>query len=253
MINDDKLLAECQKLKMPAAAEEILRQRRDPKIAPLPVEERLLLVLKAEREAREGRRCTRLLKECGLNDPWAELERSTFAEDWGITEAHVRELAQCHWITDERPRWLLVSGMAGVGKTHLATLLCKEACKRGLRPKYFKTFYLLEEIRKILAGDGTNWQKAYEKVDLLVLDDFNLEGASASVVRALFEKLDSRYNRKAVMIVTQHSPENLYDHLGESGICRDSIMDRLVNGAEVLRLKGESKRSLYKPNKAFGS
>lgn len=58
---------------------------------------------------------------------------------------------------------------------------------------------------------------------------------------ALLQILEERYDRKSMIIVSQLPIKKWYDYIAEPTLA-DAIMDRLINNASHIELKGESMR-----------
>ena len=58
---------------------------------------------------------------------------------------------------------------------------------------------------------------------------------------ALLQILEDCYERKSVIITSQHPVSNWYDYINEPTLA-DAIMDRLTANAHRVELKGESMR-----------
>jgi len=80
-----------------------------------------------------------------------------------------------------------------------------------------------------------------EKQDLLVLDDFGLQEMDTQTRMAFLEIIEDRYDIKSTIISSQLPVSKWYDVIGE-GTIADAILDRIVNGAHRIDLKGESLR-----------
>ena len=80
-----------------------------------------------------------------------------------------------------------------------------------------------------------------EKQDLLLLDDFGLQEMDTQTRMAFLEIIEDRYDIKSTIISSQLPVSKWYDVIGE-GTIADAILDRIVNGAHRIDLKGESLR-----------
>ena len=80
-----------------------------------------------------------------------------------------------------------------------------------------------------------------EKQDLLILDDFGLQEMDNQKRMAFLEIIEDRFDIKSTIISSQLPLNKWYDVIGE-GTIADAILDRLVNGAHRIDLKGESLR-----------
>ena len=84
------------------------------------------------------------------------------------------------------------------------------------------------------------------KVDLLVLDDWGLQGFSAEGRRDLLEIVEARYARKSIVVASQIPVERWPRIIGEATIA-DAVLDRIVHNAYRIELTGESQRKRNKP------
>jgi len=111
----------------------------------------------------------------------------------------------------------------------------------------YKTLYLGMNrfIERLLLAkvDGTYIKllNQYEKIPLIILDDFGLAPLEHQVKLALLQLLEDRYGRRSTIITSQLPVAKWYNYLNEPTIA-DAIMDRLSACAHKIELKGESLR-----------
>ena len=99
------------------------------------------------------------------------------------------------------------------------------------------------EMITVAKMDGTliNLLNRFEKIDLLILDDWGLQPLNAKTRMALLQILEDRYGRKATIIASQLPVSKWHQYL-EDRTMADAILDRLMAAATVFELKGESLR-----------
>ncbi|MCO4100124.1 MAG: ATP-binding protein [Gemmatimonas sp.] len=85
------------RLKLPAMAEALDEQRRQPDVVSLDFEDRLALLLEREHVARENRRVTRLLQIARLRHS-ASIEDVNFRVKRGLDKSQLLRLATGDWI-----------------------------------------------------------------------------------------------------------------------------------------------------------
>lgn len=221
---------------MAHALEEQLRMRD---VDTLGFEDRLGLLLEREVTVRDDRRLARLLQVAKLHVP-ACIEDLDFKGARGLDRALVLRLASGQWIRDHDN--VLIVGATGTGKSYLGCALGHSACRHGLSTRYFRFSRLLAALA-LARADGS-YPKLLErlaKTQLLVLDDFGL-AALSDVERAdLLEILDDRYAKRATVVTSQLPFEHWHDVLGDATFA-DAILDRLMNNAHRITLKGPSLR-----------
>jgi DNA replication protein DnaC len=158
----------------------------------------LLRLLSDEVERRDHKQLCRRLSKSGL-DPEKTLETFDFSFNPRIHAPTVRELAACGFI--EKSECVFFLGPSGVGKSHLASAIGHEACRRGYDTLYKAAFDLLKWIASG-RGDGTHERRLLQiiRLPLLILDDFGLQPLSDAMQSDLFEIIKGRYGLASTII-----------------------------------------------------
>lgn len=221
---------------MADALENLLETR---KAASLSSEQLLALLLQNEHDERTGRKIDRLKKaakfryNATLNqiqpDPGRNLDATVLAQ-----------LTTCSWVTQNET--ILITGPAGVGKSNLASALGNQACLNGFKVLYYNAQKLLYSLR-LGKVDGTHRKQInlIAKSDVLIIDDFGLQKLDDFGRLDLMEVMEDRHGRKSTIFSSQLPVAAWYDIIGEPTLA-DAILDRLVNKAIRIDLKGESLR-----------
>lgn len=139
---------------------------------------------------------------------------------------------------------IILAGMVGTGKTHLATAIANYAVYEHGISAYFNTVGgLLREIqRNFKGGNSLDAEKIAKECGLLVMDDLGKEDLSKWGEQILFDILDTRYrNGLAIIVTTNKDLAELNDRFDEA------VMSRLVSTSETLEFKGEDYRIASKP------
>lgn len=159
----------------------------------------------------------------------------------------IRNLATCGFI--ENKESVLICGAVGTGKSHIAQSLGHLACRRGYTVLYSKTPRLLADIKSGRA-EGT-WGarlKKYIRPDLLIMDDFCTRGIDDLQCEDLYELIGERHIIGSTMVVSNRSPKEWYA-LFSNLILGESILDRLINSAHHIVMKGKSYRPMLRPDR----
>ena len=150
------------------------------------------------------------------------------------------KLASCDWIRERRH--CLLTGPAGVGKSWLACALGYKACRENLSVLYQRVPRLFAALA-LARGDAryARLLKQLARVDLLILDDWGPEPLIAEQQRDLLEIVEDRYSAGSLIITSQVPIDRWYEIVGNPTLA-DAILDRIIQNAHRIELKGESLR-----------
>ena len=234
-------------LRLAGMAQAFEEQTAMPDISELSFEDRLSLLLEREKTDREQRRYQRLKGHAKLHLD-ATIEDLNFKAPRGLDRSLVLRLASGQWIRDGQT--VLVAGATGSGKSYLACAFGHQACRLGISTRYYRVSRLLDELT-LARGDGS-YPKLIQRLArtwLLILDDWGLASLSGQGRHDLLEVLDDRYARRGTLLASQVPVEHWHDVVGDPTF-GDAILDRLLNNAHRITLKGGSMRRLYDSTKA---
>lgn len=233
-------LEKLHELRLAIMAEAWQQQQKDAKVGALSFDERFALIVDAEHQARDNRRLTRLLKDAQLRIPQACVEDVASSPTRGLEKAMLRQLASCSWVTEHLN--VLITGGTGVGKSYLACALGQSACRKALRVTYRRVPRLLDELALARAeGSHARLLAKLAKFDVLVLDDWGLGVPKDSQRHDLLEVIEDRYGRVSTVVTSQLPVGKWHEWIGDPTMA-DAILDRLVNNAYKVDLKGPSRR-----------
>jgi DNA replication protein DnaC len=137
---------------------------------------------------------------------------------------------------------VLITGPTGVGKSYLACALGHQACCLGYKVAYLNGSYFMDRIQNSkLDGSYHRILNYYQKIDLLIFDDFGLYPLTQDIKLTLLKLLEDRYAKRPVIITSQLPIKNWFDFINDPTIA-DAIMDRLLAKNHRIELKGESMR-----------
>lgn len=137
---------------------------------------------------------------------------------------------------------VLITGPTGCGKSFLACALGHQACIQGYKVLYLNMNRLIEKITLAkLDGSYIKVLNHFERVPLIILDDFGLQPLNQTIRVALLQILEDRYAKKSVIITSQLPVAKWHNYINEPTLA-DAILDRLTAKAQRIELKGESLR-----------
>lgn len=117
-----------------------------------------------------------------------------------------------------------------------------QAARQGLSVYYTRMPRLFEDL-KVAHGDGSYSKKLAQlaRVDLMIIDDWGLRPMSANERHDLMEVIEERHSRRATLIASQLPIDRWHDYIGNPTLA-DAILDRVLENAHKIHLKGESLR-----------
>jgi DNA replication protein DnaC len=101
--------------------------------------------------------------------------------------------------------WLLLMGGYGCGKTHLAAAIANYAVEMGVPTLFLTVPDLLDTLRFAYNSDDTTFEQRFDQIrtaELLVLDDFGTQNATAWAQEKLFQIINYRYINRLPLVVT---------------------------------------------------
>ncbi len=238
MIN--QTIEKLNSMKLRAMEQEYRRQIELPANEALPFDERLAMIVDTEWLAKANNRLQRFLREANLREPAANLENLNFDSKRCLDKRVIGRLADCSWIKEGRN--LIITGATGTGKTYLVSAFGNAACRKSLKVRSYRVNRLLTDLA-IGRGDGSynRLLNDLKKPELLILDDFGMASLDPGACRDLLEVVDDRHGRKSIVISAQ-LPVAKWHGVFEDATIADAVLDRLVNNAHRIELKGPSLR-----------
>jgi len=102
--------------------------------------------------------------------------------------------------------WLILLGINGCGKTHLAAAIANYQLTQG-KPVFFVVVPdLLDHLRSTFSPDSKiSYDEFFEQIKetpLLILDDFGEQSATSWAQEKLYQLINYRYNARLPMVVT---------------------------------------------------
>lgn len=127
-----------------------------------------------------------------------------------------------------RNKWLLLVGVYGCGKTHLAAAVANDAIALGIPTLFTTVPDLLDWLRYTYGKAEETYEQRFERIrniELLVLDDLGTQNATDWSKEKLFQIINYRYAQQLPTVITTN--QSLEDMEGR---VRSRLEDRdLVN------------------------
>jgi DNA replication protein DnaC len=243
-MTQENTLTQLRQLKLTGMAQAFSEQLEQPPLHDLSFNERFALLVDREVLYKANRRVANLLRLAKLRQQ-ACIESIDYEHNRELKKGQFISLIGCDFIRQHHN--LIITGPTGCGKSYLACALGHQACRQGLSVRYLRLPRFLEEIT-IAHADGSYGQNLNQllKVDLLILDDFGLAPAlTPKQRRDFFNLIEDRHQLKSTLITSQLPVKHWHDYIGEPTTA-DAILDRLLENAHRIDLKGGSMRTIKK-------
>lgn len=237
---DKVLLQDCLKqLRLPAMLrgfEECERQATQGKASYASF---LLDLATRELEQRRANQLTRRLKEARF--PIMKTLETTDVQKWpSLTGPQLRELAAGDWIS--RKENLALIGRHGTGKSHAATVLGVEACRRGYRVLFFTAAQLVNQLTEAREDRQLDkLLKRLSRVHLLIVDELGYIPFSQEGAQLLFQVFSDRYERASVLVTSNLSFAEWTKVFGDAQLTA-ALLDRLTHHCHIFEFDWESIR-----------
>jgi DNA replication protein DnaC len=238
-MNQEQLLSRLRHLRLASFAEALSQQWLKPIVQDLSFEERLDLLLSYEMTARESSKIKRLVQRASLRQE-ARGEEINYAAARGINKAEISTLLRCDFLAQRQN--ILITGATGCGKSYLACAIGRQACHLKFSVLYVRLPRFMEEMTMShLDGSFPKLLNQLLRVDLLILDDFALTPINSEQRQDLFNIIEDRHQLRSTLVTSQLPVKHWHEYLGEPTLA-DAILDRLLENANRIELKGHSLR-----------
>lgn len=137
---------------------------------------------------------------------------------------------------------VILCGNPGVGKTHIATALGLEACRRNKSVLYTSVPNLVIELKeKSQSNQLGTFKKRFCSYDLVILDELGYVSFDKSASELLFNLLSTRNENKSIVITTNLVFKRWNEIFGDE-VLTAAVVDRLTHKAYVMNIQGQSYR-----------
>jgi DNA replication protein DnaC len=157
-----------------------------------------------------------------------------------LNKQQVLSLSECHFVDKKHNICLL--GQTGTGKTHLATAIAYEACKKKIPTLFFSAAKLVNLFIDAQKNHQlTLCQKKIARSKLIIIDELGYIPFSKEGAEHLFQFFSDMYETASLVVTTNLEFSEWTTFMGNTTMT-SALLDRFTHHCEIITLNGESYR-----------
>ncbi len=167
----------------------------------------------------------------------------SFLWDWPkkINRLQVQDLFRLQFVHDKAN--VILMGLVGLGKTHLATALGHAACQQGMSVLFANAIDVVNTLHAAQTkGSLKSELRKYTSPSLLILDEVGYLPIDQRGADLLFQVISARYERGSIVLTTNKAFKQWSSIFNGDSTITSAVLDRLLHHAETVIIEGSSFR-----------
>jgi DNA replication protein DnaC len=198
-------------------------------------------LLEGECERRQAHATTRRLQQARF-----PVSKTLGDFDWNwptkINRAQVQDLFRLEFVSARAN--VVFIGDVGLGKTHLAMALGKQACEAGHRVLFTTAVGMINTLAAAHATQRLQKElRRYTRPALLVIDELGYLPIDKLGADLLFQIFSARYERGAILLTTNKTYKHWSGIFNNDATLASAVLDRLLHHAQTVVIQGKSYRT----------
>ena len=158
-----------------------------------------------------------------------------------IDQEAVRYLFRLHFL--ENSKNIIFCGGVGLGKTHLASALALEACKRSYSTLFVSAVEIINTLKEAQKnGRFSRALRRFINVKLLVIDELGYMPIDKNGCDLLFQVISGRYEKGSTIFTTNRTYKDWSIIFNIDAVVTSAILDRVLHHSETIKIEGPSYR-----------
>jgi len=200
----------------------------------------LLRLTRGELDARHARSIQRRIREAKLKSV-CTLDGFDFSWPTRINRDQVRHLFSLSFMRE--PANVVFIGGVGLGKTHLAAALAREACMQRLPVLFTSAIDIVNNLVEARAHNSLESAiRRYARPKLLVVDELGYLPLDKVGAEMLFQVFCARYENASTVITTNRAYKHWAKTFASDATITAAVLDRINHHCETVIIEGKSYR-----------
>jgi DNA replication protein DnaC len=201
-------------------------------------------LLEGECQRREINSIARRVKNAHFPVPKA-LEEFNWNWPKKINRPLVQNLFRLAFLEDHSN--VIFIGGVGIGKTHLATALGRQACEKGHNVLFTTAVDIVNTLAAAqIAHNLRKELKRYTRPDLLIVDELGYLPIDKLGADLLFQVFSQRYERNSTVLTTNKPYKHWASIFNNDTTLASAVLDRLLHHAETVVIDGLNYRTQHR-------